>query len=105
VDREIIRGARKVLLSRSKHQANGSGNFAKWLSQPIEEATFDAADYGNLTKSVGDPSWISDGHLWGFQLNSNNIEIVGRKSMGSNQWGQTRLKKSMGSDSIENKPM
>lgn len=79
MDREIIRGSRKALLSRSKHQLNGSGNHAKWLSQPIEEATFDSADYGNFTKSNGDVSWISDGNLWGFQLISNSIQTVGTK--------------------------
>ncbi len=90
MDREINRGARKALLSRSKHQVNGSGHFAKWVSQPIEEATFDAADYGNLTNSEGDTPWISDGHLWGFQINSDDIVTVGTNNQQFGFFPKTR---------------
>jgi len=41
-DRNIpTRRGEKSYLSRTKHQKNGSGNYAKWVSQNIEIETFD----------------------------------------------------------------
>jgi hypothetical protein len=54
-------------LSISKHQFNSSNNHSKWLSFSIETKTFDTADYGNFTLTVGSISWTdSNGNLWGF---------------------------------------
>jgi len=65
------RGVR-TYLSRTKHQKNGSGLYAKWMSQNIEIKTFDNAD------SL--PSWECDSHLWGFIKNNNDIVTIGTKN-------------------------
>ncbi len=71
-DRNIpTRRGEKSYLSRTKHQKNGSGNYAKWVSQNIEIETFDNAD--TL------PIWECDSHLWGFIKRDNDIITVGTK--------------------------
>jgi len=64
------RGVR-TYLSRTKHQKNGSGTFAKWISQDIEIETFDNAD------SI--PIWKCDSHLWGFIKNDVVVTIGTKK--------------------------
>jgi hypothetical protein len=61
----------QTYLSRTKHQKNGSGNYAKWVSQDIEIETFDNAD--------ALPIWECDNHLWGFIKSENNILAVGTR--------------------------
>ena len=59
----------KTYLSRTKHQKNGYGTFAKWISQDIEIKTFNNAD------SI--PIWECDSNLWGFIKEDDKVVTVG----------------------------
>ena len=73
-DRNIpTKRGKRQYLSRTKHQKNGFGDYAKWESQNIEIETFDNAD------SL--PNWECNSHLWGFIKNNNNdIVTIGTKN-------------------------
>jgi hypothetical protein len=60
-------GRARQYLHRMKHHRNANNNYSKWISNQIEQSTFDAADYGNHQNRPDDPEWLDDnGNLWGF---------------------------------------
>lgn len=61
---------RRIYTSTAKHQRHAHNNHSKWVSVPIEQQTFDAADYGNHHQATGNLPWENgDGNFWGFLFN------------------------------------
>ena len=58
-------------LSIEKHQRHANNMHAKWESIPIERQTFDAADYGNHSRT--------DGELWGVLQNYERVGVDGEQ--------------------------
>lgn len=70
-------GRRKYISIQKHHYTSKIKDANKWVSVQIELDTFDAADYGNLTKTPGHDSWEdASGNLWGFL---DNFQCVGTK--------------------------
>ncbi len=67
----------KTYLSRTKHQRNGSGDFAKWISQNTEIDTFNKADVGTTENGI-QSVWECNNHMWGF-IKDSNITTIGTK--------------------------
>lgn len=54
-------------LSIEKHQRTARNDYSKWINMNVERQTFDTADYGDFSLSIGSISWLdSNGNLWGF---------------------------------------
>jgi hypothetical protein len=72
---------RRAYVSIPKHMKNTKNNHSKWLTIPIEQQTFDSADYGNHV-AIDNPNgpWADDsGDFWGFRPDFSYVGTVNQQ--------------------------